>query len=353
MSLINRVLKDLDRKGAAPASLSGVQVVHQRPAPARRAWRWVVPPLAAGLAAVWWFWPQPQPAIQTPAPPPQEAAPQLRMSETLSDPLAAPPPGEGGRAPETTPAPLAAVPEPTRSAPPPARGEPSQRETSPRDTSRDFTPPVRLDTRLPEPRPARILKEARPPTPGEQAEQSWREATRLIEQGRGHAALEWLEAALRLDPNHAQARQSLIALSLETGDTTRGEALLREGMRVHPNDAWYHRGLGQLYLQRGDAAQAAILLKSGLGKGVDAEYWGLYAAVLGKSGRHEEAARAYGEAARLNPEHGPWWLGLAVSLEQGGQRADAAAAYRRALQSRLGTELRDFAAKKAAELGGR
>ncbi|MDP2832668.1 MAG: tetratricopeptide repeat protein [Pseudomonadota bacterium] len=335
MSVINRVLKDLDRKGVAPAALSGVQAVHSGPKSSRPRWLLLLP---AGLAAAWWFWPQPQPQPEVPTATPvvRETEPQLRMSDTLSD--LAPAAMEGAREARATP--KSAAPEPTNTVHERIRGP-----------LVPAAPPVKLDTHLPEPRQPKVIKEARPPSPGEQADQAWRQAMRLVELGRGREALEGLESTLHLDPNHGPARQTLIALSLESGDTARGETLLREGMQLHANDAWYNRGLGQLYLQRGDTLQSIAILKSGIGKGADAAYWGLYAGVLAKSGQHEEAAQAYREAARLNPAHGPWWIGLAVSLEQIGQRPDAAATYQRALQARLSPELREFAARKAGELG--
>ncbi|MDD5390583.1 MAG: tetratricopeptide repeat protein [Gallionellaceae bacterium] len=357
MSVINRVLKDLDQKGTAPTPLSGVQAVQTSLTPARPRWPWLFAPLLGGLALAWWFWPvarQENPAAPLAV---ADATPQLRLSETLSSPeLPSPPEGEGATV-STSATAQTAPPEPTkheptrelqRSAPapaPPPEGEERKAEAAIAS---------RLDTHLPEPRQPKVVKDVHPQTPREQAEQAWRQAARLIEQGRGREALESLEAALRLDPNHGQARQTLIALSLEAGDmahdVARGETLLREGMQLHANDAWYNRALGQLYLQRGDLRQSVATLKAGLGKNPDAAYWGLYAGVLGKSGQPEEAAQAYREAARLNPNHGPWWIGLAVSLEQTGQRPDAAAAYQRALQTKLGAEVREFAAKKAAEL---
>lgn len=338
MSVINRVLKDLDRKGVAPASLAGVQAVHSAAKPSRPRWPWLLL-LPAGLAAAWWLWPPPQPRPEAPtaAQPARETEPRLRMSDTLSG---RPPPSVGGREE------AGATREPA-AAPGPSNKEHERIGGSPTPAA----PPVKLDTHLPEPRQSKIIKEVRPPSLGEQADQAWRQAMRLVEMGRGRDALEGLESTLRLDPNHGPARQALIALSLETGDTARGETLLREGMQLHANDAWYNRGLGQLHLQRGDTRQSIAILKSGIGKGVDAGYWGLYAGVLAKSGLHEEAAQAYREAARLNPAHGPWWIGLAVSLEQIGQRPDAAAAYQRALQARLSPELREFAARKAGEPG--
>jgi MSHA biogenesis protein MshN len=330
MSVINRVLKDLDQKGATPTTPAGVLAVQASPAVTRPRWPWLLPLLLVPAAA-WWFWPAPgqQPP---PEPVPEETQPQLRMSETLSPPSLPAVPIEE---------PALAQAEATAPAPPIAKAARPQAEPP---------LPVKLDTRLPEPGAAKVIKEVRPLSTGEQAEQAWRQATRLIELGRAQAGLEGLEAALRLDPGHGPARQTLIALSLEAGDSARGESLLREGQQLHPSDAWYPKGLAQLSLQRGDVNQAASTLKAGLGKNTDADYWSLYAGVLGKVGRHGEAAQAWREATRQNPGHGPWWIGLAVSLEQIGQRAEAAAAHQRALQTRLSPELRDFAARKAEEL---
>ncbi len=335
MSVINRVLKDLDQKGAAPTTLVGVQAVQASSAPPRPRWPWLL--LLPIPVVTWWFWPTPgQPPAPTPAV--VDNRPALRMSETLSAPALPAPDITKSEAP----------PRPTQAeATAPVIFQPVAKEASPRA---EPPPPVKLDTRLPEPRLAPIVKEILPLNAGEQAEQAWRQASRLIELGRQQAGMEGLETALRLDPGHGPARQTLIALSLEAGDSARGESLLREGLQLHPADAWYHKSLAQLALQRGDLNQAASLLKAGLGKNSDVDYWSLYAGVLGKAGRPDEAAQAWREATRLNPAHGPGWLGLAVSLEQTGQRANAAAAYQRALQTRLGPELRDFAARKFREL---
>lgn len=359
MSVINRVLKDLDQKGASPTALSGVRAIQASLEPPRPRWPWFLALLIGGLGGAGWFWLAAKPEAPATPPAQEEATPHLRLSETLGSPTLPSLPDEGAGTVATAVA-TSIRPEPSKPAiaqPEPTRELRGGSHNNAHDAAPIHTPSTiaaRLDTRLPEPRQPKVIKEVRPLTPREQAEQAWRQAAHLIEQGRGRDALEGLAAALRMDPNHGQARQTLIALSLEAGnvahDVARGETLLREGMQLHANDAWYNRALSQLYLQRGDLRLSVATLKAGLGKNPDAAYWGLYAGVLGKSGQPEEAAQAYREAARLNPNHGPWWIGLAVSLEQTGQRPDAAAAYQRALQTRLNTEVREFAAKKVAEL---
>ena len=338
MSVINRVLKDLDRMGVAPGRLVGVRAVPARRLRSRPLWVLVF----AAAAATWWFWPASLPRVQK-MPRPPEVRPRLRLSETLSVPtnLEAHPPERGAEQAGS----LRYGEVPTR----PEAHSP-ERGAGQAGSLRYGEVPIKLDSHLPEPRPARVSKEVRPLSVREQAEQAWAQAARLIEQGRGREALEALEALLRLDASHGPARQALVALSLEGGDAARAEALLREGLLLHPRDAWYSRSLGQLSLQRGDTAGAAAFLKAGLGKGVDAGYWGLYGGVLEKAGHAEEATHAYREAARMDSGHGPWWVGLAVTLEQTGSRAEAAQAYRRALQTHLGADIREFVTKTTEEL---
>ncbi|MDP2787788.1 MAG: tetratricopeptide repeat protein [Pseudomonadota bacterium] len=368
MSVINQVLKDLDRQGANTSVPSGVIAINQRDAAAPR-WPWLLLAGAMLAAAAWWFWPAaPAPRAAIPSPPPAlstpvETAPQLQLSQQLS-PL--PEPAHVGRNPRKGEAEsVSAEAQRPRSSEAPSANAPTVEASAPAT----IIAKPRLDTRLPEPRPpelrqpevakAQVVKEIKPLTPQAQAEEAWRQASRLLEQGRNHDAQDKLESALRLDPAHAGARQSLIALVLEAGDGARAETLLREGLALQANDPWYPRSLAQLQLQRGDYAQAAAILKTGLGKRPDTANWGLYASTLAKLGKPGDAAQAYREALRPNPaqggqaERGNWWIGLAVALEQNGEKVEAAAAYQRALQTRLSSELREFAQQKARELVAR
>ena len=357
MSVINQVLKDLDRQGANARMPSGVIAVNQTPVATPRSLAWLSGGLAIALAA-WWFWPAapvagPAASATVPLAP---VAPRLRLSQNL---------GEAGRHADVAddqPARGITSKAVTLRAPVEALGVSALHADRP-----GFLP--RMDTQLSEPRHrpamspeptrppaeanARVVKENKPPTPEVLAEEAWRQAGRLLEQGRNHDAREHLDTALRLDPRHAAARQSLAALVLEAGDRARAEALLSEGQALYPNDAWYPRGLAQLHLQNGDFSQAAGILKAALARRADAANWALYAGTLGKLGKQEESAQAYREALRLEPGQGNWWIGMAVALEQGAGKADAGMAYQRALQTRLSAEMRDFAQRRVQELSQR
>ena len=359
MSIITQVLKDLDRKGSETRAPSGVIAINQ---PETAAPHWpimLVGGLALALAVAWWFWPAapdsaPLPASVIPAstpaalelPPP---TPRLRLSQQLSDIEWK---SEAPAATESSKPKLLVA-----STLPPAPVMPQRNEAAKAIITEPLKP--RLDTRLPDiARPSageqpRVIKQDKPPTPQVQAEEVWRQASRLLEQGRNYDARARLENVLQLDPAHTAARQSLIALVLEAGDAANAEIMLREGLAQHPNDGWYARSLAQLHLQRSDFAQAASILKTALNKRADAANWALYASTVAKLGKPAESAQAYREALRLDPNQGPWWIGMAVALEKSNAKADAGAAYQRALQTRLSGELREFAEQKARSLAER
>ena len=346
MSVINRVLKDLDRQGANTAAPSGVvAVIRSEPS---LAWRRRIGMLVVAvllISALAWYWTT-RPARETPLRlQPHPDAPQLRLSQQLTTLQQATP----------DPAPIPAAPTDTVTEKPQSAG------AAPAPIA--FLPDApRLDTRLPQPGPRSsvptetgpsVVKEIKPLTPRMQAEEAWRQASRLLEQGRPRQARESLEAALRLDPEHDAARQNLIALALDDHQASEAETLLREGVTLHPEDPWYPRGLAQLQLQRGELTQAVAGLKQALARRPDAANWALYAGALHKLGKPAEAASAFREAVRLDASQGKWWLGMAVALEQAGDPAAAEAAYRRALQTRLSSELREYAQQRIGAPGQR
>lgn len=370
MSVINQVLKDLDRQGANTRAPHGVIAVDQVEPGLPRRLLWLGGGLLAMLAAVWWWWSTPPVSLQAdpqthspaklPATPPLDsspatpAEPRLRLSLQL---------GEAGRPAGAESSEVVGA-DASRKALPsaPAAVIP---ENPPAGRIAFIPQPPRLDTRLPEPPPSAaleaapgpaetgVVKQIKPLTPQVQAEDAWRQAGRLLEQGREHDARQRLEQALRFDPAHLAARQRLIALALAVPDLPRAEVLLREGQTLHPSDPWYPRSLAQLRMQQNDFVHAAEILNAALAKRPDAANWALYAGTLARLEQPGEAARAYREALRLDATQGNWWIGMAVALEQTSDPAAAGEAYRRALQTRLSNELRDFAQQKAREASGR
>jgi MSHA biogenesis protein MshN len=336
MSVINRVLRDLDGQGAVRPLPEGVRSVAAAGRRRRRRWPWLLALLPVFAVVAYLGLPAGTGDLPAPVPPQPAPPPVLPASMPATEPAPAVPPVPLAVAPAPAPAPAEPpVAAPARSAPQPAaRPEPR----SPRADAGTAA--------------GQVVKAPRQPSPAEQAEAAYAGAVRLIEAGRQRDALARLEEALEYRPGHAAARQTAIALLLEGGQAAAAEAMLREGIVLHPDDAWFRRGLGQMLAGRADYPGALAALKPGLGQG-DGEYFALYAGVLAKAGQPDAAAAAYREALQRVPDQGAWWLGLGIALERAGRRPEALAAYVRAGQAGLAPELREFVRAKQAELAPR
>lgn len=346
MSLINQVLKDLDRQGSPSGLPGGVHAIPDTaPSRASPAWPWAALALAAGGGLLWFILTSGQAESTDPF------ARSLHMAEhlSLSTPAAmtpeATPPTELQAEPGTPQSDPAATETPL---PAPARAEAGH------DPAPSAHPAAKLDRELAQPAvPPPVVKAQRPLTPAEQAEETYHHALSLIQRGRAREAANVLATALRLSPTHLGARQAAVALALEMNDRGRAETLIDEGLGFHRGEPWFYKSLGQLQAERGDYARAADTLLAGLPlAGGDPVFLGLAGGALARAQRHGEAARLYTEALGKSPGNGPWWIGLGLSLEQLGRREEAAAAFRQARQTRLSAELSGFVNQKLAELAG-
>lgn len=91
----------------------------------------------------------------------------------------------------------------------------------------------------------------------QQAENEFRRAFQLMRQGRNSEALAGYEAALLLDAGHEQARQSLVGLLLEKKRNTEAENALQEGLKINPQQVNFAMLLARLQVER-NGLQAAL-----------------------------------------------------------------------------------------------
>jgi MSHA biogenesis protein MshN len=176
-----------------------------------------------------------------------------------------------------------------------------------------------------------IRKQMRDPTQRELAENEYRKAVALLDQGRLAAAEEGFQAALNLYPEHYQARQGLLGLLVQGRKLEEAERALEEGVKLSPGQTGFNMTLARLQAERGDNAQAIATLQRGLEHAQgSAEYAAFLAALLQRQGRHEDAIEHFQAALQLRPGSGVWWLGLGISLQATNRPAAAQEAYRQA-----------------------
>lgn len=198
----------------------------------------------------------------------------------------------------------------------------------------------------------RIEKKVRISTPRERAENEYRRALGLVNQGRVQEGMAVLRGALSEDPGHAGSRLALFGLLVEQQRLEEAQTLLQEALARDPAQPQLAARLARLQLERGDVRSAEETLgKAASAAAGNAEFRGFHAAVLQRLNRHKDAVGEYQAALRLLPQAGVWWMGLGISLEADGKLAEAREAFQRAKSTgTLSIELNAFVDQKLKRL---
>lgn len=381
MSLINKMLQDLESRRATLGSGAGASQEIRSLPPQRVSVTWAKLLSAAAVTVfggfgVWWYAgtqdaqvaslvasgpasspAAPAPAASTALPPAAVSAPEAPSAVAASS-------GQGqmsavqDKTEKTSPLPSSP---PVRAEPPRAPpSSPARAETVKPRHREDREIGLRVATSLgsmPQSQPVaaddvRIEKKMRMSTPRERAENEYRRALGLVNQGRIQEAAAVLRAALTEDHGHLGARLTLFGLLVEQQRLEEAQGLLQEALARDPLQPQLASRLARLQLERGDSRGAAETLGKAAGVAAnDAEYRALHAAVLQRLTLHKDAVAEYQAALRLAPQAGVWWMGLGISLEADGRAAEAREAFLRARASgSLSAELDRFVEKKLRQL---
>lgn len=401
MSLINQMLQDLDarRSESAGGSQFGQQVRTVSPGNGRRihpAW-WALLG-AAGVAAVTLvillvrpqaFFNAPQASSRPMQASPAKQAPvdvprlPLRIDSDLGGNSGTPifgapaftPAPQGGNPQDAAAAAREPSPVPSRPSAPaalPQPAVPAQEEkpepkaaAAPRvdpRTASSALPSAELPSAAPVPRntqpssvpelPREAAKLVKEMSPQQRAENVYRRALTLIDQGRNVDAAPLLEESLRLDQRHAGARQTLIGILLDQKRIEDATRLAREGLSADPAQLNLAMILARLQVEQSELRPAIETLERTLPHAGDrADYLAFLAALLQRDERHKQAVDLYGRALQRSPQNGIWWMGMGISLQADQRRQEAAEAFRRARSSgSLSPELLAFVDSRLAQL---
>ena len=164
-------------------------------------------------------------------------------------------------------------------------------------------------------------------------------------------AIDQLKVILAQANDYHQARLLLARLYIRQQQNSHAEILLHDGLASHPLYAPYARLLAHLLVTEGRHDAAIVQLESALpGAMKDADYQALLAGLYQRRDKPMAAVRHYSRALELDPQHGEWWMGLAISQEQAGNINAAYAAYGTALQFRLDATLREYIDKRLRQI---
>jgi MSHA biogenesis protein MshN len=366
MSVINKMLKDLDERQSGPRGDSGsgsaVRMSSERGAPGHE-WLWRVLAILMLVALLWacWvayqIWPRPiatelalregfKPAASVaaahaPSPPspadavsarathPQrsEGLDRLRLATEITTPIRS----ATTRLPPAVQA-TTAVPGATDAQGAPAQRVPAMEPTKP-EAQRIFgaVPPAIQHHAADLPAKGAVDKRDRMRTLGDRAEVSFRQAVAMLNQGRVSEAEELLVSALNLDPAHAAARQTHVAMLLEQGRVDAARRELQVALALDPGQGRFALPLARIQAERREYAAALEVLGKVPEHASGPDLNALHAVVLQRMGRHAEAIVYHERSLRASASDAPTLLGYGISLEALRRFADAAQAYRRVL----------------------
>lgn len=352
MSLINDMLRDLEARRATEQRVpAGLLHATGHAAPARSPRRLLLIALTLTLlllaaAVAWLAWQRystPAPAVavaptiapvpalpptSTPAPDPVADGSAPAVTETPA-PAAVEPPPMAAPAPDVAPVASVAVTTPPPEAAPPVVIRPAA-EPVPRPAARPASAPVAVE------------KTVRPPTPQLQAETEYQRGVNALRGGNQAAAETALRTALRLDGEHLLARETLAAVLLGAGRLIEADEVLEQGRRQFARNPTLALLLARLRVEQGQTGAAVTILEQTLHAATArADYLAFLAALYQRELRYEESIESYGRALALQPQQASWWVGMGISLENAGRRADAVKAYEQAAAGALPPQLQD------------
>jgi MSHA biogenesis protein MshN len=200
-------------------------------------------------------------------------------------------------------------------------------------------------------RAAAPVVEGRQETPGQRAEGAYRGALASLQEGRSSEAIASLQKALQADPRHDAARQTLVGLLIENKRSDEAMRQLQLGLTFDPRQPALAMLLARLQIERGETGIETLTrtLPYAAGNG---EYQALLAGALQRQQRHREAAEQYQAALRTQPQNAVWWMGLGISLQAEKRNAEALDAFQKARASgSLSPELQGFVERKLGQLG--
>jgi MSHA biogenesis protein MshN len=187
-------------------------------------------------------------------------------------------------------------------------------------------------------------------SPQQKAENEYRRALAKLQDARVNDAIASLEQAVALYPRHEAARQTLVGLLLEGGRTAEATRQLALATSLDLRQANMAMLLARLQLENGGNALETLQRSLPYAES-NADYRAMMAGVLQRANRNKEAVDHYQAAVRLQPANGVWWMGMGISLQADKRNAEARLAFQRAKDSgSLTPELQTFVERRLQQL---
>jgi MSHA biogenesis protein MshN len=367
MSLINKVLKDLDKRGQEPFDREAGGSAVERSGP-RTKLPWVVLALAVvGISAGIVLWPandsQTMTVYEAKQSPQSEKVQQKPVQTQSPRAETSSKGGEVNRYPDepeiastdkrATVRQLEARTDNKSS----ESQEPELKQTERLAEAQSEKPPEQVPERKQERAEEKstendsvFVKKSVELTPEQIAQQNIEKAEKAQQQGRLTQAEEYWRQALAVTPDNKRVRKQLAALQYGRNKVTDALATLEVGFQRDRTDTDF-RMLSARILEREARPGAAlnVLLKNWPSAQDKPGYSHKVALLAQDTGHYEVAETAYTRLIEAQPTEGRWYVGKALAQEQQGSNA-ALSTYQKALQRVTHEPTRQFIEQKIATL---
>lgn len=167
-------------------------------------------------------------------------------------------------------------------------------------------------------------------------------------------AAAYLRELLSLKPQDVDARKKLAVILYANHDKNGARSILGDGINLLSDRPDFRLMLARIYFKEQNyfaAYETLQELEPEIKK--HPEYYALQANVAKELSMFVEASHLYGRLALFEPDRAQWWLGLAISLDKSGESSAAVKAYERASDLRqLSASAEDFIRERIVALGG-
>ncbi len=157
------------------------------------------------------------------------------------------------------------------------------------------------------------------------------QAARASRSGRYQQAVTLYEDALKVLPQHTEARRELAMVQMELGKTAAAKQNLIRVLQLDPKDAWAYLILGNLYFKNErdlGSAERYYATAAGIAPG-DTYVLNSYGSLLLERSRYDEAKDLFERAIAARPEHATPCFCLAMAAVKQGDDEGALAALER------------------------
>lgn len=180
------------------------------------------------------------------------------------------------------------------------------------------------------------------------------QAQTALRKGDDKQAIVALEGLLKAEPDNHIARKKLAALLFANGQDTQARSLLQQGLQNDPGRTDIRQMLARLYMQQQQPEAAFKLLSEYTADAMqDTDFVALRASLAQQLDKHSEARLDYQALVEAQQDNPQWWLGLAICEDKLGAANQALLAYRKVIAlQQISPAVSEFSAQRIASLSG-